>query len=304
MPTENERTPATDGQGWEQAFAAEHDVDLRQRTRVRVGGVAKDFVRPRSAQELAQLLRALQQAGRGWRVLGGGSNLLIGDAPQTDVIIHPDRLDACVQDGSELVLGAGHVLQRAVNHSTDLGLAGAQVLTGIPGQIGGALAMNAGGRYGAMADVVAWAGVALPDGELHRIEAVDLAFGYRFSRLPQGAVVTQVCWKLQPNDDARSLKREAGRILKEKNEAQPTQAWNFGCMFKNPPGQSAGKLIESVGLKGAQQGDARISPKHGNFIENLGAARAADILTLLERAEDLVRRQCGIGLEREVRVWT
>ncbi|MSR74564.1 MAG: UDP-N-acetylmuramate dehydrogenase [Planctomycetes bacterium] len=293
----------THASDWEQVFAAEHDVDLRPRTTVRVGGIARDFVRPSSAACTASLLQALKQAGRRWRVLGGGSNLLVGDEPLSEVVIHPDRLDSCEIVGSSMILGAGHVLQRAVNHSTDYGLAGAHVLTGIPGQLGGALAMNAGGRYGEMATVVGWAEVALEDGALHRLEAADLQFGYRKGQLPLGAVVTRVCWNLKPTDEAKALKREAGRILKEKNAAQPTQAWNFGCMFKNPAGQSAGKLIEGVGLKGVQVGEARISPKHGNFIENLGTARAADILALIERAEALVLLREGVHLEREVRVW-
>lgn len=288
---------------WASEYAAERGISLRELTTVHVGGVARWLVRPRDALATAYLLRDLARCETGWRVLGGGSNLLVADGEVGPVVVHMSALQTVEAVGDEVIFGAGVALQRAVNQSTDEGLAGAEVLTGIPGQMGGALAMNAGGRYGAMADVVRWAEVALPSGELARISAADLRFGYRSTFLPEGAAVTRVAWRLKPTEDRSALKRRAGGILKEKNAAQPTQAWNFGCMFKNPPGQSAGKLIEAAGLKGRQEGMARISPRHGNFIENLGEARALDILTLMELCESGVLLGAGIRLEREVRVW-
>ncbi len=288
---------------WVQEYAAERGTSLRDLTTVHVGGVARWLVRPRDADSTARLLRDLAAAATSWRILGGGSNLLVADGEVGPVVVHMSGLQTVAMLGDELIFGAGVALQRAVNHATDEGLAGAEVLTGIPGQIGGALAMNAGGRYGAMADVVSWVEVALPSGDLARLSNGDLHFAYRTTCLPEGAAVTRVAWRLKPSADRAALKRRAGSILKEKNAAQPTQAWNFGCMFKNPVGQSAGKLIEAAGLKGRQEGMARISPRHGNFIENLGEARALDILKLMELCEAEVARGAGIRLEREVRVW-
>jgi UDP-N-acetylmuramate dehydrogenase len=291
------------GADWVHEFSAERDVPLRDLTTVHVGGQARWLVRPKDALSTAQLLKRLTEFGLSWRILGGGSNLLVADGEVGPVVVHMVGLQAIERAGAELIFGAGVALQRAVNLTTDEGLAGAEVLTGIPGQIGGALAMNAGGRYGEMAGVVRWAEVALATGALERISAAALNFGYRSTHLPLGAVVTRVALGLQPSEDRSALKRRAGAILKEKNAAQPTQAWNFGCMFKNPEGQSAGKLIEAAGLKGRVQGGARISPRHGNFIENLGAAKAEEVLSLIRLCELEVQRNSGIRLEREVRVW-
>src|SRR5262249_48782898 len=122
------------------------------------------------------------------------------------------------------------------------------------------------------------------------------------SEIPAGCMVAAATFRLCPGDRA-ALKRQAGAILKEKNAAQPTTEWNFGCMFKNPGSASAGRLVESCGLKGMVRGGARISPLHGNFVETLGTATARDVLELMEMIESAVRERHGIALEREVRVW-
>jgi UDP-N-acetylmuramate dehydrogenase len=162
--------------------------------------------------------------------------------------------------------------------------------------------MNAGGRFGEIGPLVESVELASPDGKLATVAGRDLQFGYRHSEIPVGHMVTAVTLRLA-HGESGALKRRAAAILKEKNAAQPTSAWNFGCMFKNPPGQSAGRLVDACGLKGVACGGARISPLHGNFVENLGSASSRDVLELMEAAERAVLDRHGVRLEREVRVW-
>jgi UDP-N-acetylmuramate dehydrogenase len=278
-------------------------VPIGPLTTIRIGGVARWFFEPVDGGDAAAALRELAREGVPWRILGGGSNLLAGDAPISGVVLHPSKLNHVEFCGSTVIAGAGVTLSSLIAKTTDAGLGGIEVLAGIPGQVGGAVAMNAGGRFGELADKVESVDVATPSGSIERLSKTDLCFGYRRSELPTGSMVVAVRLSLSQGD-RRTLKARAGSILKEKNAAQPTTGWNFGCMFKNPPGHSAGKLVESCGLKGVTQGGARISPLHGNFVENLGTATARNVIDLIEIAEDSVRERHGIVLEREVKVWS
>ncbi len=271
-------------------------------TTIRIGGLAPILVEPRDAADAADVLRALASCRECYGILGGGSNLLVGDDPLEYPVIHPAKLDAVAIDGETVRVGAGVTLSNLIARTTDVGLGGLERLAGIPGQIGGAIAMNAGGRYGEVGEFVATVDLALPDGRIETLDAAALRFSYRHAEIPRGGMVVGVTFRLRAGD-RRELKREAGRILKEKNAAQPTTGWNFGCIFRNPPGQSAGKLVEAAGLKGLTRGEARVSPLHGNFVENLGHAAARDVLGLIETLERGVFAHSGVRLEREVCVW-
>lgn len=290
---------------WYEPFAdrLERDASLRELTSVRVGGTARWLVRPADEAEAGRLLRALHAEGLPHRILGGGSNTLPHDGTVEEVVIHCGSLKELDVRGSRLVAGAGCVLSSVIARANGLGLGGMHVLAGIPGQLGGAVAMNAGGRYGEIGPLVESVRVCLRDGSLNELAGADLGFGYRTSHLPPGALITSVVLRLEPVDDPSMLRRETGRIIREKNAVQPTRAWNFGCMFKNPPEGSAGMLVDRAGLRGAQRGGARISPLHGNFVENLGEARAADIRELMELAAGAVRERFQVELEPEVRTW-
>jgi UDP-N-acetylmuramate dehydrogenase len=290
---------------WQERFAERlsRDRSLAELTTIRIGGVARHLFEPRREAEVGEMLAALDAEGGSYRVLGGGSNLLVPDVTLEGVVIHPLHLDDFAVEGTRITVGAGMSLPSLVARANDLGLGGLHLLAGIPGQVGGALVMNAGGRYGWIAPLVEEVRVRLPGGEPAVLSQQEMGFGYRSSRLPRGAVICSAVLRLEPVDDPRTLKRESGRILKEKNRAQPTTSWTFGCMFANPEGRSAGRLIEEAGLLGTQRGDARISPRHGNFVENLDHARAADVLALIELAEQRVRADFGIELRREVQIW-
>jgi UDP-N-acetylmuramate dehydrogenase len=278
------------------------DVPLAPLTTIGIGGPARLFFNPRDAADTAAFLAWASAAGVRVLVLGSGANLLVADEGVDAAVIHPENLAEIRIEGDRVRAGAGASLTELIAATTNVGLAGLEGLAGIPAQVGGAVAMNAGGRYGWISHALVDVEVALPDGTVRTLPPAAFAFDYRSARLPAGAVVTAATFRLKPGDRA-TLKREAGRILKEKNAAQPTTGRNFGCTFVNPEGRSAGKLVEATGLKGLQVGDARISPLHANFVENLGAAKAADVLALIERMEAEVRAQFGVELVREVRTW-
>jgi UDP-N-acetylmuramate dehydrogenase len=278
------------------------DVRLADYTTIRIGGAARWFVEPESAAETAAILKEAAAARLPCRILGGGSNLLVADGALDGIVLHPVRMNRVECCGSTVTAGAGASLSGLIGKTTAAGLAGLEALAGIPGQVGGAVAMNAGGRWGEIGPLVESVELASPEGTVFRVPGADLRFAYRHSEIPAGHAVVSVTLRLAAAVSG-PLRRRAGEILKEKNAAQPTTAWNFGCMFKNPPGRSAGRLVEACGLKGAACGGARISPLHGNFVENLGTASTRDVLELMEGAERAVREQHGVALEREVRVW-
>lgn len=290
---------------WEQEFAAliTDDADLSELVTVRIGGTARRLVAPRTEDEVGRLLAALTAAEQPWRVLGGGSNVLPPDGVLEEVVVHPVHLDGFEVDGDRVHVGAGLPTPKLVNLCSDAALEGVHVLAGVPGQVGGALAMNAGTRHGEICESVERVHVRLRDGSAASLEPDALEFGYRSAKLPDGAVVTGATLALRAVDDRRALKRTVGSYLKEKNAAQPTRTWNFGCMFKNPVEAAAGILLDRAGLKGLERGGARISPIHANFVENVADASAADVRWLLEEAERRVLADSGVRLEREVRVW-
>jgi UDP-N-acetylmuramate dehydrogenase len=290
---------------WEQDLSARirADVDLKELVTVRVGGRARHLVVPQTAVEVGALLRALTAEGRPWRVLGGGSNVLPPDGVLDDVIVHPAALDGFEVVGDRVHVGAGLPTPRLVALCSGAGLAGVDFLAGIPGQVGGAVAMNAGTRHGEICESVERVSVRLADGSAAELSPDDLAFDYRHARLPKGAVICGATLRLRPVDDVSDLRRTVGGYLREKNRAQPTRTWNFGCMFKNPPGETAGVLLDRAGLKGLSRGGARISPIHANFVENVADASAADVLWLLQEAERRVLEHSGVQIEREVRTW-
>ena len=209
--------------GWARDFAAsiQRDADLSERVTIRAGGRARWLVEPRTAEETGALLDRLSGEGCRWRVLGGGSNVLPPDGVLDDVVIHPARMDWFDVDGDQVSVGAGLATPKLVARCSEAGLAGVHVLAGVPGQVGGAVAMNAGTRHGEMCESVQGVHVVLADGRLVTLTRGDLRFGYRSAQVPPGAVICGVTLGLQPVEDRRELRRTVGRYIKEKNAVQP-----------------------------------------------------------------------------------
>jgi UDP-N-acetylmuramate dehydrogenase len=277
------------------------DAPLAPRTAIRVGGPADLLVRPADPDALAELLRAVRELGVPLAILGGGANTLVADAGVRGVVLRlPPDLVPEEGSGTRLVLGAGQPTSRLWIRAHALGLVGMEFVAGIPGTLGGAVAMNAGTRIGEMQDVVARVELATADGAGF-VEARHLGFAYRTCRLPAGAVVTRVELALREGDV-----RESERVMQEDRErrrrTQPLDRPTFGSTFRNPPGDFAGRLIEAVGLRGHRVGDATWSDVHANFVSNLGGATARDVLALVNLARSRVKATFGIALEPEVRL--
>ncbi len=277
------------------------DAPLAPRTSIRVGGPADLLVRPADPDALAELLRAVRELDVSLHVLGGGANTLVADAGVRGVVLRvPADLAPEEARGEALVLGAGQPTSRLWVRAHALGLVGMEFVAGIPGTLGGALAMNAGTRIGEMKDVVRRVELATAEGAGF-VDARELGFAYRTCRLPPGAVATRIEFGLRPGDVAAS-ERAMQEDRDRRRRTQPLDKPSFGSTFRNPPGEFAGRLVEAVGLKGHRVGGAAWSEVHANFVVNLGSATARDVLALVRLARARVRERFGIALETEVRL--
>jgi UDP-N-acetylmuramate dehydrogenase len=277
------------------------DAPLATRTAVRVGGPADLLVRPADPDALLALLRAVRDLGVPLVVLGGGANLLVSDRGVRGVVLKlPQDLAPETESGETLTLNAGAPNPRLPSRAHARGLVGMEFIAGIPGTLGGGVAMNAGTRIGEMKDVVSRVELATADG-VGFVPATTLAFAYRSARVPADAVVTRVEFRLRRGDVAASA--AAMKADRDRRAAtQPLDRPTFGSTFRNPPGDHAGRLIEGVGLKGHRIGNATWSNVHANFVVNLGGATAADVVALMRLARSRVRDRFGIALESEVRL--
>jgi UDP-N-acetylmuramate dehydrogenase len=278
----------------------ERDAPLAPRTTIRVGGPADLLVRPADPAALAELLRAVRDLGVPLSILGGGANTLVADRGVRGVVVRLPA-DLVREDlARPLLLGAGQPTSRLWIRAHALGKVGMEFVAGIPGTLGGAVAMNAGTKIGDMKDVVARIEIATADGAGF-LEARELGFGYRTCRLPAGGVVTRVEFALA-DGDVRESERVMQADREHRRRTQPLDKPTFGSTFVNPPGDHAGRLIQEVGLKGHRVGNATWSRVHANFVSNLGGATARDVLALMKLARSRVKEQFGIVLETEVKL--
>jgi UDP-N-acetylmuramate dehydrogenase len=279
----------------------QRDVPLAPRTSIRIGGPADLLVRPRDPADLARLLVA--SAGRcpAPVFLGGGANLLVADRGVRGVVVKlPVDFGEEEADGARLVLSAGAPTSRLTARAQALGLIGCEFISGIPGTLGGAVVMNAGTGIGCMANVVSRVEVVSAEGS-RWLEAPELGFAYRTCRIPAGALVTRVEFRLRPGDvEASAAAMAADREYRRRTQPQGFPTW--GSTFRNPPGDHAGRLVEAVGLKGHRIGHAQWSEVHANFVINLGGATARDALALVRLARRRVGERFGVALDLEVRL--
>jgi UDP-N-acetylenolpyruvoylglucosamine reductase len=281
-------------------------VRLREHTTIGIGGAADRLVFPRSAAQVREVVVAEGRSGRPVQVLGAGSNLLVADSgvPAT-VLCTKKHLSKVVflSDGS-VVAEAGVMLPRLAVLCALSGLSGMEPLSGIPGTVGGALSMNAGAYGQSIGELTEWVEVVDAEGEIHRVEARAIRFGYREAKYPVQGIVVRAGFRFRAG--TREAVFERMREFNEKRRAnQPWGEKTFGSAFRNPP-EGVGKareLLERAGMKGEREGDACFSEKHANFLVNLGRATAADVRRLLSRGQSAVRLSCGVLLLPEVKMW-
>ncbi len=284
--------------------ATETTHRLDELTTFRLGGRPERYLRPRGYGELATTLHELRRSGTPWRVLGGGSNVLAEDGRLAFAVIHicsPRFRWMRWQDENTLQAGAGMRLPALLARCAARGAGGLEFLAGIPGTLGGAIAGNAGAWGHEIAEAVSSVGLAKPDGSFKTLNADQLNWQYRGLELKR-SVIVEATLNLQKRSP--SLVKEKIRSLKkEKISRHPVTQNSAGCIFKNPPDESAGRLIDECGLKGQELGGARISERHANFIVNTGDATPSDVFKLMQKVRREVKERFGVELETEVQHW-
>ncbi len=270
-------------------------------TSLRVGGPADIFVVPQDVEDIRLGLSFAEREQLPIEVIGGGNNLLVSDHGFRGVVL---KLDGCLGraefHGEEAVAGAGVSLSALIREAAAINLGGLECLVGIPATIGGAVAMNAGTPDGGMGDFVSAVYFLHPDGTLGEFKPGAGSFSYRVFQAPPGAVLIGARLQLHRRPHVE-IQKEIKQRLKRKKATQPLALASAGCVWKNPAGDVAGRLVEKVGLKGKRLNGAEISAKHANFIVNRGGATAAHIKALTDTTRERVRNQFGIALEAEIR---
>ena len=279
------------------------NVPLAAHTYIGVGGPAPIFLAPSGVEALAAAVGRLTTAGIRFELLGAGSNLLVADEGPSFAVIATEALASEPRlAGDTAVVSAGFPVPRLVQRLQRGGLAGLEFAEGIPGSVGGAVRMNAGWHEGEFGNSVATLVLVGRDGAIDSVAAVPGTFAYRRSPGVGDRIVAEATLRLTPDDPVRIAERMRG-FRDHRVRTQPAGLRNAGCMFKNPPGDHAGRLIDACGLKGWTSGRAQVSAVHANFFINLGGATFKDVATLMDRARDEVFRRAGVALESEVILW-
>ena len=276
------------------------DEPLARHTTLRIGGPARFYCRVKTEEGLSRVLAAARESGEPLALLGMGSNVLAADEgfPGWVVRLEGDFLRVAIK-GDRLTAGGGAVLGGACAAAARAGLSGLESITGIPSSIGGAVRINAGAYGGEIFEVLETVRLVARDGARREAAAAEIPHGYRWTGLcDSGEIVSEATLRLRPA--SRGEIAERTRVVAEKRRGALPGEPNAGSIFKNPPGDYAGRLVEACGLKGTRIGDAEISTRHANVVVNHGRARAADVLALMRTMRDAVRERFGVTLSPEV----
>ncbi len=279
------------------------DYPLAKRTWYGLGGPADFFIRPKTVEQLKDVVRRCNENNIRIYVMGFGSNLLISDQGLRAAVIklEAEQFAQIEFDGEEVTAWAGAELSKLVLTCVEKGLSGIEALTGIPGSVGGAVKMNAGGNFGDFGAAVE--SVTLMDGQGNVFEKSkpELVFDYRRTNITAKFILNA---RLKLNAaDSEQIMRTVKEIWIYKKNNQPLNTRNSGCIFKNPRGVSAGALIDRAGLKGLQIGGAVVSEKHANFIIAEKGCTSRDVKRLIEAIKQRVKEQFDTELELEIEVW-
>jgi UDP-N-acetylmuramate dehydrogenase len=276
---------------------------LAMHTWFQLGGPAEYFAEPENVEQLIALVRRCHEEGVEMRLLGQGSNILVRDEGVPGMVLHLSAPAFCEirVDGRSLTVGGGALLGRAVTTAVHGGLAGLEMLIGIPGTVGGALHGNAGTHSGNIGQWTIQATVLAASGEVHQRSADELIFGYRQSSLDDLVILDASC-QLE-EDNPRELAQRMQKQWIVKKASQPMGHQCAGCVFRNPRGASAGELIDRAGLKGTRIGGAVVNDRHANFIVAEPQCTAQDVVRLIELVRGQVRDRMGVELELELEIW-
>ena len=279
---------------------------LARYTSMKIGGPADYFIEVENDNALAGVLALLDRQRISFCLLGNGSNVLVSDRGVRGAVIRLTgdfkRVEWREAGGTvQVKVGAAYAVTQLVRQAARKGCAGLEFAEGIPGTVGGALFMNAGAYGSEFEKVVDEVDAMSAQGEPVRLSREQMTFSYRDSHLPAGTVVTQVRMRLA-KAEAAHVDSKLRELVGRRKSSQPAGLPNSGSMFRNPPGDYAGRLIEAAGLKGKRIGQAQIAERHANFIVNLGGAKAVEVCRLMELAKNEVSRQFGVELVAEVKL--
>jgi UDP-N-acetylmuramate dehydrogenase len=276
------------------------DAPLDAYTSFKIGGPADALVEPADVDDVRRLVMQARAADVPIFVVGG-TNLLIRDGGIRGIVVSLSKLRSIREEAGAVVYAEGGVgMPTLIGYAIRRSLGGLEWAAGIPGTVGGCLVMNAGTRLGEMKDAVKAVRLVTMKGDIRDLPAASIHFDYRRARLPK-SIVVGVWLQLRPGargDIARVVKT----YLHYRKDTQPLAMPSAGCVFKNPPRDSAGRLLEAAGLKGMRIGDAEVSTKHGNFIVNRGHASAADVITLIQKVRRAIKQKAGVRLDLELKI--
>jgi len=275
---------------------------LSAHTTIKIGGPAECWFEPADAAALSTALRAARELGAPVQVVGGGSNLLAPDEGLPGLTVHLSAapFKELRVDGDEVTAGAGVPLSQFLSFLVENGFGDCDYLMGYPAQVGGAVMMNAGGATRWIGERVVRVETAGFDGATRTFEKKEILFAYRSSGL-RDLVVTRATFGF-PRIAPAETRKKLDEYSEYRRKTQDLRFPNAGCMFRNPEGDAAGRLIEQAGLKGARRGGAQVSLVHANFVVNAGGATRKDVLELLDAVEKAVFDKFKIKLHREIRL--
>lgn len=279
---------------------------MKDHTTLRIGGPTDIYAVPKDQDSLANLLGIFEDGHVPVIPLGGGSNILVPDGGLGGAVVSTaffDHFEVREDRGDEVKLSveSGTPLKRLVLFSLDRGYAGIEGLAGIPGFLGGAVWGNAGSFGFEVGDVVESVTVMDMRGKTHNLTRGDLDFTYRSSRIPDGTIILNAVMKLM-KDDPTAVATKVHDFFHEKKKRQPISGFSAGCVFKNPIGMHAGRLIDDAGCIGMRRGDIEVSGLHANFFINRGGGTASDFLALMEDVKDRVMKLFSLELEPEIKI--
>ncbi|MBO5867710.1 MAG: UDP-N-acetylmuramate dehydrogenase [Oscillospiraceae bacterium] len=281
------------------------DEPMSRHTSFRIGGPAEVMAFPKSADELAKLLKMSAFLDCKTAIIGAGTNILAPDEGIEGLVIClKDCLTGMEQiDSTHIRVAAGVSMARAAVFAAGLNLGGLEFAHGIPGTVGGGVYMNAGAYGGEIKDVCQSVSVMYPDGSVVEYSAEEMEFSYRHSRLEkENGIVISAVFTLTPKPEAE-VREQMQELFQKRKTSQPLELPSAGSAFKRPVGGYAAALIDQVGLKGFTVGGAQVSTKHAGFVVNVGGATAKDVEELLKQVAEKVMEHSGIALEPEIRIW-
>lgn len=277
------------------------DEPISKHTTFQIGGTVDVFIEPIDTDDLIYVLREVREAKMSWKIIGNGSNILSCEKKLPQAVIKIGHLNNVYRDGNNVIAFGGAGLNKVVNFAAEEGLAGLEYFIGIPASVGGAVKCNAGAHGSCISNPLKELEIIDKDGNIRVMQKDEINFKYRGSDINDQTIIFKTVFSLAP-ENSQDVKTRIVNFLSYRKEMIPPEP-SAGCVFKNPPQISAGRVIDRLGLKGFTIGQAMVSYKHANIIINLGGAKAEEVIKLMSHIKNEVYMKEEIKLEPEIIIW-